>query len=69
LAAIHCLCMWTIRCVRIGTNPWVFRRKVNDESYSSLLFAAYFTAWLMLRRMCKKANQKWSNHGGERPGS
>jgi hypothetical protein len=54
LATIHCLCRWRTRYVRIGTNPWVFRPKVDDESCSSFLFTEYLTAWLPLRRVCKK---------------
>jgi hypothetical protein len=69
LVAIDCSFIWTTRCVRIGTNPWAFRRKVNSESYSSLLVTGYLTDWLLLRGICKIANEKWGNHGGERPGS
>jgi hypothetical protein len=50
----------------MSVNSGVFRQKVNNDSSSSGLFSGSLIVRLLILRMCKKENERLSNHR-ERP--
>jgi hypothetical protein len=64
----HNLDTRTTRCFGMGENSKILHSEINDESSSLSLFSESLTGWLMILRMCKKGNEKLSNHKRGWPG-